>query len=157
MVTVPRGLARRQLVLRGSRAPVGADSSVRIGSVGSLTVCTTNGRDSSSTALNRQLPIMVVGRPGPWSGVDVIRAARRGLRPHRHRDPWDGSVVGDDDSPIARLGHVNLMTVSQNTEGLTEQAVKAIVERLDSGRTHQGEVVVHPRLVIRGTTGQPLK
>ena len=75
MVTVPRGLARRQLVLRGSRALVGADSSVRIGSVGSLTVCTTDGRDSSSTALNRQLPIMVVGRPVPWSGVDVIWAA----------------------------------------------------------------------------------
>ena len=85
----------------------------------------------------------------------MIRAARRGRRPHRHRHPWDGSVVGYDDSPIARLGHVNLMTVSQNTEeGSPEQAVKAIVERLDSGRTHQREVVVHPRLVMRGTTGQ---
>ena len=71
--------------------------------------------------------------------------------------PWNGSVVGYDDSPIARLGHVNLMMVGQNTEGLTGQAVKAIVERLDSGRTHQREVVVHPQLVIRGQTGQAAK
>ena len=88
---------------------------------------------------------------GAWSAPASTSLER--FRCH----PWNGSVVGYDDSPIAGLPYVNLMTVGQNTEGLTGQAVKAIVERLDSGRTHQREVVVHPRLVIRGTTGQAAK
>jgi DNA-binding LacI/PurR family transcriptional regulator len=65
------------------------------------------------------------------------------------------SVVGYDDSPIARLGHVDLTTVSQNSHELTEHAVGALVERLDGGRTDHREVVVAPRLVVRGTTGAP--
>jgi DNA-binding LacI/PurR family transcriptional regulator len=67
------------------------------------------------------------------------------------------SVVGYDDSPIARLGHIDLTTVSQNPGELTEHAVAAVVDRLDNGRAHHGEVVVHPRLVIRGTTSPPTR
>ena len=63
------------------------------------------------------------------------------------------SVVGFDDSPIASLGHIDLTTVSQNTEELTEHAVQAVIERLDGSRSQQREVVVRPRLIIRGTTG----
>jgi DNA-binding LacI/PurR family transcriptional regulator len=69
--------------------------------------------------------------------------------------PGSISVVGYDDSPIARLGHVDLTTVSQNSQELTEHAVGALVERLDGGRTDHREVVVAPRLVVRGTTGAP--
>jgi DNA-binding LacI/PurR family transcriptional regulator len=69
--------------------------------------------------------------------------------------PDDISVVGYDDSPFARLAHVDLTTVSQNTPELTEHAVAAVIERLDGGRTEHREVVVQPRLVVRGTTGPP--
>lgn len=69
--------------------------------------------------------------------------------------PGTLSVVGYDDSPIARLAHVDLTTVSQNGPELTEHAVAAVVERLDGGRTDPREVVVAPRLVVRGTTGPP--
>jgi DNA-binding LacI/PurR family transcriptional regulator len=65
------------------------------------------------------------------------------------------SVVGYDDSPIARLGHIDLTTVSQNTRELTEHAVAAVVERLDNGRGEHSEVVVRPQLVVRGTAGPP--
>ena len=196
-------------------------------------------------ALSRQLPVVVVGRPFPSDGVDVIRAAddegvaqavdylvglghnriayvggqgaiaalrRRGyelaMRRHGFSDriqliqgghtessgahaaqtflradrrptavltfndrcamglidtlvragvdiPGTVSVVGYDDSPIARLAHVDLTTVSQNTAQLTEHAVTAIIQRLDNSRTQAREVVVPPRLVIRGTTGPP--
>ena len=64
-------------------------------------------------------------------------------------------MIGYDDSPIARLGHIDLTTVSQNTGELTEHAVAAVIERLDNGRADHGEVVVRPRLVIRGTTQPP--
>jgi DNA-binding LacI/PurR family transcriptional regulator len=198
------------------------------------------------TDLGRRLPVVVVGRPVPPMGVDVVRAAddegvaqaveylaglghravsyvdggrgsiaalrrdgyRRAMRRHDLADqvqvipggntessgadaaqavlgmrprptavltfndrcamglvdtlvragvdiPGDISVVGYDDSPVARLAHIDLTTVSQNTPQLTEHAVAAVVERLDSGRTEHREVVIPPHLVIRGTTAPP--
>ena len=65
------------------------------------------------------------------------------------------SVVGYDDSPVARLAHIDLTTVSQNTEELTEHAMRALIERLEGGRIEDREVVVPPRLVIRGTARPP--
>jgi DNA-binding LacI/PurR family transcriptional regulator len=69
--------------------------------------------------------------------------------------PGTVSVVGYDDSPFSRLAHVDLTTVSQNTPELTEHAMAAVVERLDGGRTGHREVVVRPKLKVRGTTGAP--
>ena len=69
--------------------------------------------------------------------------------------PGAVSVVGYDDSPVARLAHVDLTTVSQNSQELTEHAVAAVIERLDGGRTGHREVVVRPQLMVRGTTGPP--
>jgi DNA-binding LacI/PurR family transcriptional regulator len=196
------------------------------------------------TELDRQLPVVVVGRPVPSAGVDVVRAAddegvagavahlvelghrdiayvdggpgvigagrragyeqamaRHGLGgrarvlPGGHSEeeglsaagliagwrvpptavvafndrvavglldafgraglavPADVSVVGYDDSPIARLAHVGLTTVSQDSAALTHHAVAALVERLDGGRTAHREVVVPPHLVVRTSTG----
>jgi DNA-binding LacI/PurR family transcriptional regulator len=75
---------------------------------------------------------------------------RRGIRV-----PDEVSVVGYDDSPLSRLAHIDLTTVSQESARLTRHAVAAVVERLDGGRTERREVVVPPRLVVRGTTGPP--
>ena len=65
------------------------------------------------------------------------------------------SVVGYDDSSLARLAHVNLTTVSQDARGQAERALAAAVERLEDGRATHREVVLAPRLVVRGTTGPP--
>jgi DNA-binding LacI/PurR family transcriptional regulator len=67
--------------------------------------------------------------------------------------PGDVSVVGYDDSPLSRLAHVDLTTVSQNSEELIRHAVTAVVERLDGGRAGHRHVVVPPRLVVRSSTG----
>jgi len=69
--------------------------------------------------------------------------------------PGSVSLVGYDDSPLARLAHVDLTTVSQNAREQAEQAVAAVVERLDTGRAPRREVVLDPRLVVRSTTGPP--
>ncbi|MCW2704584.1 MAG: transcriptional regulator, LacI family [Blastococcus sp.] len=69
--------------------------------------------------------------------------------------PGDISVVGYDDSPLSRLAHVGLTTVSQNSPALIEHAVTAIVERLDGGRTTHTEIVLPPGLVVRTTTAPP--
>jgi len=65
------------------------------------------------------------------------------------------SVVGYDDSMLARLAHVNLTTVSQDAERQADQAVAVALERLEGTRTAPREVVLTPHLVVRGTTGPP--
>ena len=198
------------------------------------------------SALDRQLPVVAVGRPVPSAGLDVVRAAddegvalavdhlvglghrriayvdggrgviaagrrrgyQRAMRRHRlgaflrvvegdrseesgaraartlfgpelsptavltYNDrsavglldallrsgvdvPGAVSVVGYDDSPLSRLAHIDLTTVSQDSRQLMRHAVAVVVERLDGGRTEHREVVVVPRLVVRGTTGAP--
>ncbi len=71
------------------------------------------------------------------------------------RVPQDVSVVGFDDSALARLAHVDLTTVSQEAPRQAACAVAAALERLDGGRTEATETVLAPRLVVRGTTGPP--
>ena len=71
--------------------------------------------------------------------------------------PGDISVVGYDDSEVARLSFINLTTVRQDAALMAEQAVQAIVERLDHGRTEARDIVLPPSLVIRGTSGPPAR
>jgi DNA-binding LacI/PurR family transcriptional regulator len=74
------------------------------------------------------------------------------------RVPEQVSVVGYDDSPVARLGTVDLTTVSQAPQAMAEAAVSAAVNRLEGtgpdDRAHV-DVVLEPRLVVRGTTAPP--
>jgi DNA-binding LacI/PurR family transcriptional regulator len=71
------------------------------------------------------------------------------------RVPQDVSVVGYDDGELARLAHVDLTTVSQEAAEQARRAVAAALERLDGDRTTPVEVVLTPRLVVRGTTAPP--
>ncbi|HEU4349409.1 MAG TPA: LacI family DNA-binding transcriptional regulator [Actinoplanes sp.] len=67
--------------------------------------------------------------------------------------PQDVSVVGYDDSTLARLAHIDLTTVNQDAPAQARHAVGAAVTRLDEGRQGAVEVVLRPRLVVRGSTG----
>ncbi|MFJ2813596.1 LacI family DNA-binding transcriptional regulator [Streptomyces sp. NPDC087294] len=69
--------------------------------------------------------------------------------------PGRVSVAGYDDDRLARLSCFDLTTVSQNAREQARHAVTAAVQRLDEGRTAPREVVLPPRLVVRGTTGPP--
>jgi DNA-binding LacI/PurR family transcriptional regulator len=80
--------------------------------------------------------------------LDVLRRAGRTV-------PGDVSVVGYDDSRIARLSSVDLTSVAQDVEQLTTLAVGRALERLDSTPVRQRELVVPPRLVVRTTTAPP--
>ncbi|MDT7573929.1 MAG: hypothetical protein QOH17_262 [Pseudonocardiales bacterium] len=71
------------------------------------------------------------------------------------RVPQDVSVVGYDDSALARLTHIDLTTVSQESGQQAARAVAAALERLDQDREEDTESVLSPRLVVRGTTGPP--
>jgi len=67
--------------------------------------------------------------------------------------PGDISVVGYDDSTLARLAHIDLTTVNQDAPAQASHAVSAAVHRLDEGRTEALEVVLRPNLIVRGSTG----
>ena len=69
--------------------------------------------------------------------------------------PGEFSVVGYDDSPAAQLAHINLTSVSQDARTQAENAVAASVERLDGGRTQRRQVILAPRLIVRGSTAPP--
>jgi DNA-binding LacI/PurR family transcriptional regulator len=69
--------------------------------------------------------------------------------------PAGMSVVGYDDSSLARLAHIDLTTVNQDAPAQARHAVAAAVSRLDDGRVDRREVVLRPRLVVRGTTAPP--
>lgn len=69
--------------------------------------------------------------------------------------PGQVSVVGYDDDPVARLVHVALTTVGQDTGQLTAHALALLVERLDGTRAEHREVVLPPYLVVRATTAAP--
>jgi DNA-binding LacI/PurR family transcriptional regulator len=69
--------------------------------------------------------------------------------------PADISVIGFDDSHLARLSHVNLTTVGQEVPRLAELAVGQAIERLEGKRDPGAETVIPPSLVVRGTTAAP--
>ena len=70
------------------------------------------------------------------------------------RVPQDVSVVGYDDSSLAQLAHVDLTTVNQDAAQQAQRAVDAAAERVSGQRTDVRELVLEPRLVVRGTTAR---
>ncbi|MFJ8491948.1 LacI family DNA-binding transcriptional regulator [Streptomyces sp. NPDC094038] len=71
---------------------------------------------------------------------------------HRGRKvPGEISVVGYDDSRLAKMPHVQLTTVSQDAAGMADAAVTAALDLVKGGTPR--ETVLTPRLVERSTTG----
>ena len=66
--------------------------------------------------------------------------------------PGDVSVIGYDDSRLARLSHVNLTTVAQDAEQMTTLAVTRAIDRVNGTPVNHRDLVIPPRLVVRGTT-----
>lgn len=81
--------------------------------------------------------------------IDQLRGSGRGV-------PQDVSVVGFDDSPLARLRTISLTSVSQSPEAMAAAAVEAAVARANGDDAPPREVVLEPRLVVRATTAPPV-
>jgi DNA-binding LacI/PurR family transcriptional regulator len=69
--------------------------------------------------------------------------------------PRDVSVVGYDDSHLSHLSHIDLTTVRQDADRIAEHAVRFAVQRLDDDSIPPREIVLDPKLVVRGTTCPP--
>jgi DNA-binding LacI/PurR family transcriptional regulator len=66
------------------------------------------------------------------------------------------SVTGYDDSPLARLATIELTTVSQDPPALATAIVEVLAARMGGEVTHP-DVVLSPRLVVRGSTAAPAR
>jgi DNA-binding LacI/PurR family transcriptional regulator len=115
--------------------------------------------DRSEHIPTRALGVLLDGESGPTAVLTFNDRTAVGLLDALLRAgvtvPERMSVVGYDDDPLSRLGHINLTTVSQDSKRQTECALQAVVERLEGGRSNHREFVVSPELVIRGTTAPP--
>jgi DNA-binding LacI/PurR family transcriptional regulator len=65
------------------------------------------------------------------------------------------SIVGYDDSQVARLPYLRLTTVSQDASQLAALAVRRAIARLEHQPVTERELVLTPHLVVRGTTARP--
>lgn len=68
--------------------------------------------------------------------------------------PGDISVVGYDNSSLARMAHLSLTTVDQSTEIMGEIALELLMSRI-GGRKEPRIELVEPTLQIRKTTSSP--
>lgn len=71
--------------------------------------------------------------------------------------PGQISVVGFDDSPLARLNSVNLTTITQPMRSLGDLAFEAVLNRIAAPQAKPVVKVVAPELVTRQSTGAPRK
>lgn len=94
-----------------------------------------------------QLPTAVVAfNDNSATGV-LDHLVRRGIDV-----PGDISVVGYDDSRLARIAHIRLTSISQDVSALADAAVASALERISGGAP--SEIVLAPSLVRRGTTAR---
>lgn len=96
--------------------------------------------DSGHTAIICGSDLMALG---------AIRAARsRGLSV-----PGDVSVVGFDDSPLIAFTDPPLTTVRQPVQAMGHAAVSALVAEISGTPASRTELMFHPELIVRGSTG----
>ncbi|ALC06293.1 transcriptional regulator [Corynebacterium deserti GIMN1.010] len=65
--------------------------------------------------------------------------------------PDDISVIGFDNSRLARLEHISLSTIAQDAETLANRAMEATVKQINSQTA--SATIIAPELIARRTTG----
>jgi DNA-binding LacI/PurR family transcriptional regulator len=105
------------------------------------------GEQAAARMLERGLTAIVCG--SDLMALGAIRAIRRaGLDV-----PRDVSVVGFDDSVLMEFTDPPLTTIHQDVVGMSEAAVRALLEEIDGHPTRRGEHLFAPELVVRSSTG----
>jgi len=67
--------------------------------------------------------------------------------------PEDVSIIGYDNTPIARTAHFALTTVAQDIPELTAIAVRQLIASIEDPDRVRGETILPPHLITRSTTG----
>lgn len=69
--------------------------------------------------------------------------------------PEQLSLIGYDDSRLSDNPRIDLTTVHQDAQAIARHSVQLAVEMLEQDSTGSADVVLEPKLVVRGTTGAP--
>ncbi len=116
--------------------------------------------DVEGTTLGRAGAAALLALPNPPTalvGVNdmVALGTYAGVRDGGLRVPDEVSVVGFDDIALAEVVTPPLTTVRQPLAAMMREAVALLVGRVEGSRTGPPEhLVIPPRLVVRGSTGQ---
>ncbi|MCZ7570009.1 MAG: LacI family transcriptional regulator [Ardenticatenaceae bacterium] len=112
------------------------------------------GYEAAHILLGRSPPPTAIAARSDLTALGVLRAASEmGLRL-----PDDLSVVGFDDAPFAQFTNPPLTTIRQPQAEMGAHAAALLLERLANPDLPQRQVILEPRLIIRGSTAkyQPL-
>jgi DNA-binding LacI/PurR family transcriptional regulator len=97
------------------------------------------------------------GEPLPTAIVafndDLAAAAMTVLTQQGVAVPADVSVVGFDDSALARAPETDLTSVTQRPQEIARLAVERIIARAEGSHVADREIVLEPELRVRSTTG----
>ena len=91
------------------------------------------------------------------SGDQYATAIMAGLRERGVRVPQDVSIVGFDDTDVARMCTPPLTTVHQDGIGKGERAAEALFALIAGESPDPGDFTLPVHLVVRGTTAAPRK
>jgi DNA-binding LacI/PurR family transcriptional regulator len=69
--------------------------------------------------------------------------------------PDELSLIGYDDSHLSDNPRIDLTTVHQEAAAIARHSVQLAVEMLEESRSGPADIVLDPKLVVRGTTGAP--
>lgn len=108
------------------------------------------GAEAARSLLRRPRPTAVIAFNDRTAAGAMDTFRRGGLDV-----PTDMSVVGYDDSHLARQIHLDLTTVGQDVALMAELAVHRAIDRVTGIAVADREVLTQPHLVVRSTTAQP--
>ena len=69
--------------------------------------------------------------------------------------PGQVSLIGYDDSLLSDNPRIDLTTIHQDAPQIARSAVELAVNMLVEGPSRAADVILEPRLIVRGTTGPP--
>jgi len=84
---------------------------------------------------------------------DIAAAAMSVLAQEGIRVPDDVSIIGFDDSALARSPGIDLTSIQQVPQEMARLAVERIIARSDGIPVDGRDIVLEPELVVRSTTG----
>jgi len=136
--------SRREEFLRAMRAHgLGSDARVLAGGLTQL-----EGYTAARTMLDDpQLPTAVIGFNDEVA-VSILEAFVHA----GYRVPQDVSVIGWDNSPISKLPHIRLTTVTQDPRLMAKLAVNRAIARIEGAAIVERDIVLEPSLMARATT-----
>lgn len=105
------------------------------------------GQAATTELLNRGCTAIICG--SDIMALGAARAARqKGLS-----IPRDVSIIGYDDSPLIAFTDPPLTTMRQPVDAMSQAAVSSLRALIEGGPATQGELMFHPELVVRNSTG----